>query len=379
MRRRLDDAAGEFRTFKPQWITSHVRERNSTNISNIRLCVQIESSLQRAIQQQVFQSASATISHEDASTEPEKDSFNRLIDGFIAASPSYPPLNERALEPNDVFRGQDLLHRYMQQTPVAPGLSSSSNALDPLAESTSMIDQQRDCSIVPLHGFPFFERDIQPLDARLNQSNATIHDQHHSLQPISRFAHHCLNTAHIDHTMPYPHLSHGGIRAPTQRLAPLSMPTYEGYSTRRSASRILYQPADDSMLSEYQCTVRKQIEVFAADEKDVEDVGSGRSGWITVGQVGLRCCHCAHLPPSQRARGSTAFPTRLDVLYQTAQNLAKSHLEKNCLHISQPVREILKTLRIQKQPSGQGKQYWAESVQELGVIEERGGLRFASA
>jgi hypothetical protein len=335
-------------------------------------------SLQSAMQQQVLRSASTTASHDDSLTEPEKESFNRLIDGFIAASPSYPPLNERSLEPNDVFHRQDLLHRYMQQAPV-PAALPSSTGFDPLSESTSLVDRQRDYSIVPLQGFPFFETDIQPLNFRFNESNATIHEQERSLQPITAFAHHNPSSTHSDHAIPYPHLPQGGTTFSTQRLAPSAMPAYEGYSTRRSTSRILYQPGDDSLLSEYQCTIRKQIEVFAADEKDVEDVGSGRSGWITVGQVGLRCCHCAHLPPSQRARGSTAFPTRLDVLYQTAQNLAKSHLEKNCLHISQPVREMLKALRIQKQPSGQGKLYWAESVQELGVVEGPGGLRFASS
>ena len=125
--------------------------------------------------------------------------------------------------------------------------------------------------------------------------------------------------------------------------------------------------------------VRQQIELFAADETDFDDVGSGRAGSIALGQVGLRCRHCAHLPPGQRARGSTAYPTRLDVLYQTAQNLAKSHLELHCSHIAKPVRDALKALREQKLPSGRGKQYWAESARELGVTEYPGGLRFSSS
>lgn len=68
---------------------------------------------------------------------------------------------------------------------------------------------------------------------------------------------------------------------------------------------LLYMSCDHDSLSEYQCLVRKQIELFEAMPQDVESNAKGRNKPIVLGQVNLRerearrrpinnCTHCSH-------------------------------------------------------------------------------------
>jgi hypothetical protein len=68
---------------------------------------------------------------------------------------------------------------------------------------------------------------------------------------------------------------------------------------------------DNEQLSEYQIYVRKQLEIFAALQEDVESNTQGRKKQVVLGQVGIRCRHCAGFPMRQRGRGSIYYPTKL--------------------------------------------------------------------
>ena len=80
-------------------------------------------------------------------------------------------------------------------------------------------------------------------------------------------------------------------------------------------------PSDEDNLSEYQCLIRSQIELFAAQVRDIECNAQGRNKPIVVGQVGIRCKACASIPPGRRPRGAVYFPAKLPGLYQAAQNM----------------------------------------------------------
>jgi hypothetical protein len=59
-------------------------------------------------------------------------------------------------------------------------------------------------------------------------------------------------------------------------------------------SAVLYEPEDENVLTEYQCELRKHLEIFEATADDVLVSSSpGRCGQIVVGQVGIRCRYCA--------------------------------------------------------------------------------------
>jgi hypothetical protein len=73
----------------------------------------------------------------------------------------------------------------------------------------------------------------------------------------------------------------------------------------------LYIECDDQNLSPYQCLIRKQIEFFQASQEEIDGTAQGRNTPIVLGQVGIRCRHCAiHAPQSRRA-GAVYFPRRV--------------------------------------------------------------------
>jgi hypothetical protein len=138
----------------------------------------------------------------------------------------------------------------------------------------------------------------------------------------------------------------------------------------------IYISCDDDSLSEYQCLVRKQIELFEAGLEDVESNAQGRNKPIVLGQVGIRCRHCTMLPPKNRARGAIYYPAKLHGIYQAAQNMASGHLCEHCQHVPADIRSELLKLHYRKSSAGGGKKYWADGVRVLGVYEDNNGLRF---
>lgn len=157
----------------------------------------------------------------------------------------------------------------------------------------------------------------------------------------------------------------------------------------------LYLSCNDDYMSEYQCIVRKQIEYFEATTEDVETIVQGRNRPIVLGQVGIRCRHCSllNMPVSQRAHGSTYYPTKLQGIYQASQNMAQTHLLELCPFVPPNVRnDLIRTRardnneygdnsndkkRKQKAPrskeksvAGAGKQFWAQTAAVLGIYED---------
>jgi hypothetical protein len=144
---------------------------------------------------------------------------------------------------------------------------------------------------------------------------------------------------------------------------------------------LLYMPSDEDILSDQQVLLRKQIELFAADSDDVSAVTPGRRKEIVLGQVGIRCKYCAHVPIHHRSKGAVYYPAKLKGIYQAAQNMSVSHFCEACDNIDPFLKAELRAYQQAKSTSGHGgKQYWADSAKVLGVIEtEDEGLRFDPA
>jgi hypothetical protein len=70
-------------------------------------------------------------------------------------------------------------------------------------------------------------------------------------------------------------------------------------------------PFDSRCLSSYQSLIREQIEIFQAIPADVEANAQGRNRPVVLGQVGIRCRHCARVPPRQRKSGSVYYPSKV--------------------------------------------------------------------
>jgi hypothetical protein len=64
-------------------------------------------------------------------------------------------------------------------------------------------------------------------------------------------------------------------------------------------------------------------------------------------------------------------------LYQAAQNIANSHIAKDCHAVDQEIRDKLLRLQTKKSAPGGGKKYWSDAAKKLGVYEDdNNGLRF---
>jgi hypothetical protein len=134
--------------------------------------------------------------------------------------------------------------------------------------------------------------------------------------------------------------------------------------------------SDEASISEFQCFAREQIEFFEALERDVAQGARGRNVPITLGQVGIRCRHCRDDGPSIRGRAAVYFPTKYELVYQTAVNMISIHLCQQCTKIPKEMRNKLLDLRDQRSTAGGGKIYWAKAAKALGVVETVQGLRF---
>ena len=141
----------------------------------------------------------------------------------------------------------------------------------------------------------------------------------------------------------------------------------------------LYLECDEDTLSEYQCLLRKQIELFEAGPGDIQRNAQGRNTPIRLGQVGIRCRHCARASPditAAQTRGSVYFSQTIDGIYQVAQNMSKVHFCSRCRQIPTSVKKRLSELRSLNQRAAGGKTYWTDAAKALGIFEDGGLLRF---
>ena len=145
--------------------------------------------------------------------------------------------------------------------------------------------------------------------------------------------------------------------------------------TNRSAMP-LYLEQDEDNLTDYQILLRKQIELFEAGPDDIRGTAQGRNTKILLGQVGIRCRHCAPFPKAARPRGAVYYSQTIDGIYQVAQNMSKVHLCNRCNRVPPDVRQKLRSTRNENQRASGGKQYWADCIRSMGVYEDGRALRF---
>ncbi len=137
-------------------------------------------------------------------------------------------------------------------------------------------------------------------------------------------------------------------------------------------------------LSEHQRFARQQIELFAASCDDLATHRRGRNKPIMLGQVGIRCKHCTHVPMKDRQKGSIYFPSTIVGVYQAAQNMSGQHISNgSCHYMPASVKSQFATIKDQRQNSsrctnnGGRREYWMKSASDLGMIDVQGhGIRF---
>jgi hypothetical protein len=148
--------------------------------------------------------------------------------------------------------------------------------------------------------------------------------------------------------------------------------------TMISSTVMIYSESDVYHLSKYQCLIRRQLEFFASRPEDTTFSVQGRKKHIRIGQVGIQCRHCCHLPHRLRGRGAVYYPVKLSGVYQVVQNMATVHLIQHCNEIPSEIRDELTSLRGNREDSatGGGKYYWTSKCSDAGVMEKEDGLFF---
>jgi hypothetical protein len=205
---------------------------------------------------------------------------------------------------------------------------------------------------------------------------------------MARYRHqYAANLQQLQHTTVAP------VDAPPRQPVPpstvhaaASEQSRNGPNDASSTGKVLFLERDVYEISPYQCLVRKQIEAFAQPESDTEESMQGRNRPVQPGQVGIRCRHCG-TQPRYRSRGAMLFPSTLLGLYQTAQNMANTHLVKTCRLIPDETRRELIEVRSKekgkktcKSSYGGGRRYWGDSLSVLGIVETPDrGLQFGSS
>jgi DJ-1/PfpI family len=141
----------------------------------------------------------------------------------------------------------------------------------------------------------------------------------------------------------------------------------------------VYIPREEYSISSHQTICRKQIEFFVAQQEDIDKFAPNRRNEIAVGQVGIRCKHCAVIPHKKAAKGSMYFPKTLNAIYQAANNMWSTHFTgpDACKHITPPLDEQLAKIQEKQYVTGLGgRSYWAKMAAALGVCETEKGLCF---
>ena len=85
---------------------------------------------------------------------------------------------------------------------------------------------------------------------------------------------------------------------------------------------LLSDPLDEGNLTVTLCFVRRQTQFFAAQQEDVDARFSkgGVKAEIRIGQIGIRCVHCARLAPKDRVNAAVSFPASISLIYQSVRN-----------------------------------------------------------
>jgi hypothetical protein len=185
-----------------------------------------------------------------------------------------------------------------------------------------------------------------------------------------------LGIAAGSHAIPtFPGQAYGGQVESSNRHI-IQQPAAPDVAVTNRPAMPIFMDCDKEVLTPYQCLLREHIELFEAGALDIRGTAQGRNTPILLGQVGVRCRHCAALPHAARARGAVYYSQTIDGIYQVAQNMSKVHLIKRCHRVPPEVQSKLNSFRGDNQRASGGKDYWADGIRALGVYEIGRCLRF---
>jgi len=139
---------------------------------------------------------------------------------------------------------------------------------------------------------------------------------------------------------------------------------------------VLGNAEDKEWLSDMDCILRQNVEVFEADNDDIAQAKFP----IVLGQVGLRCLHCSSCSSStvecsSRAstRNHTFYPLAINDMYEMMKSF-QEHLEA-CPNLPQSTLEQLVGASKTRSLSSMTKRYFVQASHKLGLRDFPEGIR----
>lgn len=135
------------------------------------------------------------------------------------------------------------------------------------------------------------------------------------------------------------------------------------------SSRVLLSTPDDRQwLSDHDCFIRKQVEVFCATREDIEQAAAENKGNIREGQVGLRCIHCALSKQRSLNGDSVSYPPSIGAIYDTVREFVRLHLE-SCRNLHRDARNHLAESKGASSLSSVLRKYYQMSAKSIGLVD----------
>ena len=141
------------------------------------------------------------------------------------------------------------------------------------------------------------------------------------------------------------------------------------------SSRILLAiPDDKEWLSDMDCYIRRQLEVFCASEEDVSIAQSDRKYPVHVGQVGIRCIHCSLAKKGPAQGTAVAFPFSISGIYESVREFQRLHLDA-CENLPANTKTKLASFKGSTSLSSVLRKYYVLAARALGLQDTRDGIR----
>ena len=137
------------------------------------------------------------------------------------------------------------------------------------------------------------------------------------------------------------------------------------------SSRVLLAiPEDKEWLSEKDCFIRKQLEVFCATEEDVARARADRKYPVSVGQVGIRCIHCSIALGHEASGSAIAYPFTISGINESVREFHRLHLD-HCENLPAATKAKLDKLGASSLSSVL-RRYYLLAARALGLRDTKG-------
>ena len=132
---------------------------------------------------------------------------------------------------------------------------------------------------------------------------------------------------------------------------------------------LLAIPEDKNWLSDMDCFVRNNIEVFTAKQIDVDNAVADHKYPIKVGQVGIRCVHCAEASAGAVRNMAVSFPYSISGIYESVREFHRLHLE-SCPNIPTDIKDASTKLGGGSSSlSSVLRRYYVQAARALGLFD----------